>query len=1067
MSDGPTPSIATSTPRRRLRVGQPRWAGQELVALTERRQPSPTAVLLVASSGAFLTFLDTTVVAVAFPDIRRSFPSADIGSLSWIFNGYSLVFAVFLVVAGSLADVLGRRRTFAFGVALFTIASGLCAAADSVEALVGFRVLQGFGAAMLVPASLALVIEGFGAARRAQAVTLWGAAAAIAAGLGPPVGGLLVAWGGWRLVFLVNLPLGIAMMMVASRVLVESRAAGRRRLPDLRGATLLAMALGLLALGLVKGGEWGWTSAGVTGSLGAGVLALVGFVVGSRSHPVPLIDPALLHIRSFVAANLLSAVAVAGSYSYFLTQVLYLNYVWGYSQLKAGLAVAPAALVAAIVAAVLGGVADRHGHRMIVTVGALVWAAGVGWFLLRVGPEPDFLHVWLPGQLLQGIGLGAVSPLLGSAAVARLPEGANYATASAVNGAARLFGSATGVAVLVILIGKTEHGASAEALRRGWVMSACCFLAISISAVSLGRTRNQHAQVIEPARMLAPRVEPSGPPPVAAPAEPVPDVTKDADLLGRLPLFAGLDTDTVAELAHHAEEFELQAGTYLFHAGDVSDSLYVVRRGRLQVLQQDIALRELGRGEVVGELGLLVDAPRSASIRALRDSTLVRLTKAQFDRIAERGALTALIRTLARRLHQAPPPAVPPPMSPEVVVVVIGVGADAPAQAVAGALVIALSTRLRVVDPGRVDRDGLDRAERSADKVVLHALISDEGWLDFCLRVADRIVLVAGDPAPPSAPLPPRAIGADLVLAGPAATREHRRLWEELIAPRSVHAADHRRLPVDLGPLAARIAGRSVGLVLGGGGARGLAHIGVLEELERAGITVDRFAGTSMGAIIAASAAGGLNAAAVDAQVYECFVRRNPVGDYTLPTKGLIRGRRTAALLQKAFGERLVEELPKQFRCVSVDLLSRRAVVHRRGLLADAVGCSLRVPGLYPPQVYNGQLHVDGAVLESIPASALVGSDGPLIAVHVGYEPDAPTDPDSPPNVPGIGDTLMSSMAIGGQKAVDSALAQVQVVIRPDIRAIGFLEFHQIDAAREAGRAAAREALPQIAALLH
>ena len=266
--------------------------------------------------------------------------------------------------------------------------------------------------------------------------------------------------------------------------------------------------------------------------------------------------------------------------------------------------------------------------------------------------------------------------------------------------------------------------------------------------------------------------------------------------------------------------------------------------------------------------------------------------------------------------------------------------------------------------------------------------------------------------------------------------------------------------------MAARIAGRSIGLVLGSGGARGLAHIGVLEELERAGVTVDRFAGTSMGAIIAAAAAAGLDAAAVDAQVYECFVRHNPIGDYTVPIKGLIRGRRTAALLREAYGGRLVEELPKQFRCVSVDLVTRRAVVHRRGPLADVVGCSLRLPGLYPPQVYNGQLHVDGAVLDSIPASALAGSDGPLIAVNVAFEPDSPTRPDSPPMVPGIGDTLMRTMAIGGQMAVESALAQVQVVIRPDIRAIGLLEFHQIDAAREAGRVAAREALPQIAALL-
>jgi NTE family protein len=177
--------------------------------LTRRRAPSSTAVLLVASFGAFLAFLDSTIVNIAFPDIQRSFPAYDISSLSWVLNAYNIVFAAFLVAAGKLADLLGRKRMFVYGVALFTIASGLCAVAGSVEQLVGFRMLQGIGAAVLVPASLALVVEGFDAARRAYGVGLWGAAAAVASGLGPPIGGALVEASSWRWVFLVNLPLGI------------------------------------------------------------------------------------------------------------------------------------------------------------------------------------------------------------------------------------------------------------------------------------------------------------------------------------------------------------------------------------------------------------------------------------------------------------------------------------------------------------------------------------------------------------------------------------------------------------------------------------------------------------------------------------------------------------------------------------------------------------------------------------------------------------------------------------------------------------------------------------------
>lgn len=165
--------------RRRRRVHAP---------LTRRRQPSSSAVLLVAAFGAFLAFLDSTIVNVAFPDIQRHFHS-DISDLSWMLNAYNIVFAAFLVAAGRLADLMGRKRVFILGVALFTVASGLCAIAESVGELVAFRVLQGIGAAVLVPASLGLVVEAFPAERRAHGVNLWGAAGAIAAGLGPPIGG--------------------------------------------------------------------------------------------------------------------------------------------------------------------------------------------------------------------------------------------------------------------------------------------------------------------------------------------------------------------------------------------------------------------------------------------------------------------------------------------------------------------------------------------------------------------------------------------------------------------------------------------------------------------------------------------------------------------------------------------------------------------------------------------------------------------------------------------------------------------------------------------------------------
>lgn len=1038
------PPIGDAEPERPGRLGFPHFR------LPRRRQPPSATVLLVAAFGAFLALLESTIVNVAFPDIQRYFHSG-IGDLSWVLNAYNIVFAAFLVAAGRLADLLGRKRLFISGVVVFTIASGLCAGADSVGQLVAFRVLQGLGAAALVPASLGLVIEAFPAQRRAHGVNLWGAAGALAAGLGPPIGGALVESLNWRWVFLVNLPLGVLAVVAARRVLVESRAAGRRRVPDVRGAVLLGMALALLTLGLIKGPDWGWASVPAVGSLVAAAIAMAGFVMSSRHHRAPLVEPAVLRIRSFVAGSALTAVASAGFYAYLLTHVLFLNYVWDYPLLQAGLAVCPAALIAAVVAGLLGRVADRHGYRLIVGVGAVIWAASLLWYLLCVGSTPNFLGEWLPGQILQGIGVGATFPLLGSAALAGLTAGGSYATASAVTGTIRQIGAVMGIALLVILVGTPAPGAAEAALRRGWTMAAICFVVVALAAALLGRVRP--ADTVPQLSQPAP---PASPPP-ARPRPPQPSAaSREVDVLAALP-----------QLRQHAEHVGLQAGSYLFRAGDMSDALYVVLSGLLRVVDERGLVAELGRGQMVGELGVLVDAPRCASVLAVRDSVLLRLTKTEFTKIADAQVLGVVAEVLAKR-HLRTPRAATRPTPRQTVVAVLGVDAGAPVAAVASVLCAELAKRLHAVAPGRVTPDGLERAEQTADRVVLQATVTDGHWRDFCVRVADRIVLVATDPAGQARRLPARARGTDLVLTGPGTAPEHRREWEELISPRSVHVVHRASIADDLRPLAARIAGRSVGLVLGGGGALACAHLGVLEELEAAGVTVDRFAGASIGAIMAGLAADGVDAAGVDAFMYEYFVRKNH-SDFTVPRKGFLRGRRTQVALRAAFGDRLVEQLPKEFRCVSVDLLARRPVVHRRGLLTDVVSCSMRLPVMYPPMAYAGSLHVDGGVLDNVPVSALAGQEGPLIAVSVtGGKPHrAPgTRAGKRLQVPGLTDTLLRSLTIGSGLASPRVLAQADVVIQPTPSGIGFLEFHQIDRAREAGGIAARQALPQIMELV-
>jgi EmrB/QacA subfamily drug resistance transporter len=239
--------------------------------------------VLVACAGVFLVFLDTTIVNIAFPDISASFPGADRGALSWVLDGYFVVIAALLVPAGGLADRFGHRRIFLLGVAGFTAASLLCALAPSLELLISFRVLQGVGAALIAPASLAIVLDSFPVEKRATGVGLWGAAAAAAAATGPTLGGALVELSDWRLVFLVNLPLGAAILLTG-RLRLAAPQVLESRLPDLPGAGLLALGLAAITLGIVEGNHWGWTAISTLGAFAAAAALLAAVVLRSRSH---------------------------------------------------------------------------------------------------------------------------------------------------------------------------------------------------------------------------------------------------------------------------------------------------------------------------------------------------------------------------------------------------------------------------------------------------------------------------------------------------------------------------------------------------------------------------------------------------------------------------------------------------------------------------------------------------------------------------------------------------------------------------------------------------------------
>jgi len=408
------------------------------------------STVAIACAGAFLAFLDTTIVNIAFPDISESFEGAGRDALSWVLDGYFVVIAALLVPAGGLADRYGHKRIFLLGIAGFTIASFLCAVAPSLETLIAARVLQGVGAALIAPASLAIVLDSFPSERRATGVGLWGAAAAAAAATGPTLGGALVELSDWRLVFLVNLPLGAAIVWFGLRKLAE-RPPRDSRLPDLPGAAMLAASLALLTLGIIEGNDWGWAAPATLACFVAAAVLLVGVVLRSTRHPRPIVEPALFADRAFRIGNLGTLLFSAAFFSIVLGNVLFLTSIWGYSVLEAGLATLPGPILSTIFAGPAGKLADRFGHRAVVVPGAIVFSAGV--LVLRsAGAEPDWVGTWLPGAVLTGIGIGLAFPTLGSAAVRDIPDD-RFATGSAVNAAFRQIGAVLGTALLVTIVG--------------------------------------------------------------------------------------------------------------------------------------------------------------------------------------------------------------------------------------------------------------------------------------------------------------------------------------------------------------------------------------------------------------------------------------------------------------------------------------------------------------------------------------------------------------------------------------------------------------------------------------
>ncbi len=459
----------------------------------------PGRVLAVDSLAVFMANLDLFIVNVAMPDLVRDFTGSSLSGLSWVLNAYAIVFAALLVPAGRIADRVGRRRAFSGGIALFTLASALCGLAPSVPALVAARVVQAVGAAFLMPTSLALLLPAFPPARRPVAIGVWAAIGGVAAAAGPPLGGLLTEVS-WRLVFLVNVPVGIVAVVLAGRVLTEARDPSARR-PDLAGTVLLVAAIGLLSLGLVQAPEWGWSDPRTVASLVAAAVGMIAFVAHCARAASPVVELSMLRVRSYALANLAVLLFTVAFAATLLANVLFLTDVWGWSVLRAGLALAPGPLFAAGTAVLGGRLAARHGQRWIAAIGSGLFALAAAWCALRMEAHPVYASVLLPAWCVGGVGVGLTLAPLSSAAAASLPP-ARFATGTAVFTMSRQLGSVLGVAILVALLGSPSPADALAAFQHGWWFIAAAAAAGALVALLLGPV-TQHAPAAAPAPAAA------------------------------------------------------------------------------------------------------------------------------------------------------------------------------------------------------------------------------------------------------------------------------------------------------------------------------------------------------------------------------------------------------------------------------------------------------------------------------------------------------------------------------------------------------------------------------------
>ena len=427
--------------------------------------------LVVVSVVVFMVAMETTIIALALPEINASLSGANPAALSWVVNAYSIVVAALLLVSGWLADRYGRRRIFCTGLAVFTVGSVAAGLAANASMLIAARALQAVGGSMQYPAGMALMLTTFPSQRRQMAIGVSGSMGGLAAAVGPALGGFLIEVSSWRAIFLINVPVAVAALALGSRVLARDASGGTSSRVDFVGVPLASFGVAVIILGIVQGEAWGWTSGTTLGSFALGVVMTTAFVLRSLHHPAPLFDLNLLRTRSFVLGNAGSLFFAIGFFAVLVPLPTYIQDVWGWSVLQTGFAYGVGPVVSFLVSPQAGRLADRIGNPPILAAGSVCGVTGMLWLLLTITTEPSIARL-LTGTVLIGVAAGTGFAQLVGAALRDVPPG-QFAMATAGRTTFFQLSVALSIAVAFALIGEpVGPEATLNAHQSVWILSA-------------------------------------------------------------------------------------------------------------------------------------------------------------------------------------------------------------------------------------------------------------------------------------------------------------------------------------------------------------------------------------------------------------------------------------------------------------------------------------------------------------------------------------------------------------------------------------------------------------------